>query len=133
MWKHFETNFKSILNALSRHRRLIADQAAALHYRQYQFDSQQYKQERSKNIEYCERQEASEMQRKRLEVLQWFSAADTTDLDQEQFTYTRREYHGSGNWILKNEKIRNWLEDDTPVSSMLWLNGKPGAGITDEP
>ncbi len=106
-----------------------------IHYQQYQVDMQaisnhirQYGEDREKNIEDRERQEAAEMHRKHLEVLQWFSAADTTTLDQEQHTRIRREYPGSGHWILKNEKVRRWQEDDTPPSSILWLNGKQGAG-----
>ena len=135
MWKNFETRFRNILDSLNRHRQLIANQAAAIHYQQYQVDNQavlghiqQYEQDRKRNIEDRERQEESEMHKKYLEVLQWFSAVDTTKSDQEVFTRTRQEYPGSGDWILKNEKIRNWLEDDTPTSSILWLNGKPGAG-----
>jgi hypothetical protein len=135
MWKTFETRFKSILESLSRHRRLIADQAAATHYQQYQLDSQamlrhiqQYEEDRKKNDEVRERQEESEMDRKYREVLQWFSAADSTKDDQDKFTSTRREFPGSGDWILKKEKVRNWQDADTPTSSILWLNGKPGAG-----
>jgi len=149
MWKNFETRFRSILQSLSQHRHLIAEQAAVIHYeqsqqtseamlshiRQYEQDSQamlrnirQYEQDRMKNIEDRERQEKSEAHRKYLEVLQWFSAADTTTSDQEHFTRQRGEYPGTGDWILKNEKIRNWQADDTPTSSILWLNGKPGAG-----
>jgi hypothetical protein len=30
---------------------------------------------------------------------------------------------------LKHEKIQNWREMDTPVSSIMWMNGIPGAGI----
>jgi hypothetical protein len=30
---------------------------------------------------------------------------------------------------LKHEKVHNWKEADTPVSSILWLNGIPGAGM----
>lgn len=135
MWKNFETRFRSLLSSLNQHRQLIAHQAEAIHYQQYQQDSQaifnhiqQYEQDRIRNIENRERQEESEAQKKYLEVLQWFSAADTTMSDQEEFTRIRREYPGSGDWILKKEKIRNWQEDDTPTSSILWLNGKPGAG-----
>ena len=135
MWKNFETRFRGILDSLTRHRQLIANQAEAIHYQQYQLDSQemfryiqQYEHDRIQNIETRDRQEQSEMDRKYLEVLQWFSATDTTKSDQELYTRTRREYPGTGDWILKNEKVRNWQEDDTPTSSILWLNGKPGAG-----
>jgi hypothetical protein len=89
---------------------------------------QQYEEDRKKNDEVRERQEESEMHRKYQEVLQWFSAAETTEKDQEEFTRIRQEFPGSGDWILKKEKVRNWQEADTPTSSILWLNGKPGAG-----
>src|SRR6266487_792849 len=52
-WKDFGTRFKQILDSLSRHKQLIVEQAALLHFQQYQNDSQkallyiqQYEQDR---------------------------------------------------------------------------------------
>lgn len=136
MWKNFDSRFKSILEALSRHRQLIAYQADLLHHQQYQLDRtamlrhiHQYREHRARDIKDQEQREEAEAQRKHREVLQWFCAADTTASDQEVFSNKRRQYSGTGDWILENEKVKNWLEEDTPMSSILWMNGKPAAGM----
>lgn len=137
LWKNFESRFRSILQALSRHRELIAEQAGLLHHQQYRHDMQamlrhiqQYQHDREKSIENDQAREEADAQRKRREVLQWFSAAETIRFDQENYSATRRQYSGTGDWILENEKVKNWIEEDTPISSILWMSGKPGAGMS---
>lgn len=73
--------------------------------------------------------EKAEEDRKYLAILEWFSGADSTVHDHDTFRATRSEYAGSGDWILKDEKVQNWMEPDTPESSVLWINGVPGAGM----
>jgi hypothetical protein len=50
-------------------------------------------------------------------------------VDHQKFREIRTLYAGSENWIVKYEKIQNWRHMDTPVSSILWVNGIPGAGM----
>jgi len=136
MWKNFDSRFKRILDSLSQHRQMIAEQAQLLFQRQYVRDRNEmlnfvlkYRQNREKNIEDRERQMEADARRSHREVLQWFSAADTTASDQQNFTNIRNEYAGTGYWILENEKVKNWREAETPMYSMLWMSGKPGAGM----
>jgi hypothetical protein len=136
MWKDFGTRFKQILDRLSRHRQLIVDQAALLHFQQSQATSQatllhiqRYEQDRSERLVQLQKQEEAESHRLYLAVLGWFSAAQSTVLDHHKYRDIRKKYAGSGHWILENEKVQNWMELDTPVSSLLWLHGIPGAGI----
>jgi len=137
MWKDFESRFRRILDSLSRHRRLIAEQANLLFQQQQMADRNQmfnlishYQNDRENAIEDQRRQEQNDARKSYLEVLQWFSAADTTASDQQGFTREREEYSGTGRWILEDEKVRNWREADAPRSSVLWVTGKPGAGMT---
>ncbi|TVY50823.1 Vegetative incompatibility protein HET-E-1, partial [Lachnellula cervina] len=110
-------------------------QAALLHFQQYQSDSQatrlhieQYERDRLETSSIQKRREQDELDRKYLKVLEWFSAAPSTLEDHNTFHGIRS--NGSGDWILKHEKIQNWYELETPISSILWLNGIPGAGKT---
>ena len=119
---------------MRRHKELIQAQASLLHYKQYQQDSQetmrhirQYECDREMMIEKLENLEAKESAKKYDTVMEWIAGAQT-HLDHEAFCAIRDEYKGSGDWILKHEKVQNWREADTPVSSILWLNGIPGAG-----
>jgi hypothetical protein len=114
------------------------EQAALIHFQQYQDDSQkallyiqQYEQDRSGRIMLLKTQEEAEMNRKYIDVLEWFSAAQSTVQDHQTFCNIRCKYAGSGDWILKDEKVQNWIGLDTPVTSVLWLNGIPGAGMLD--
>jgi hypothetical protein len=107
-----------------------------LHFEESQSDSQavlahiqQYEQDRFEKLERIKKQEKDERDRKYLALLDWFSAAQTTTSDHDEFRGTRSPYRGSGEWILKHEKVQNWREMDPPVSSILWVNGIPGAGM----
>jgi len=120
-----------------RHRQLIVEQAQILHFEESQSSSQvvlahiqQYEQDRSATLEWLRKAEDAENDKKYLEVLNWFSAAQTIKSDHENFCQTRLPSTKSGEWILKHEKVQNWIEMDPPVSSILWLNGIPGAGMS---
>jgi hypothetical protein len=112
---------------------LIREQADLLHIQQSQSDSQtlllhiqQYELDRAEQRLRQERQAEAELHEKYLKVSGWFSASPSTAEDQRVFSGVRSK--GSGDWILKDAKVSNWIEPETPISSILWLNGKPGAG-----
>jgi archaellum biogenesis ATPase FlaH len=136
IWKDFGTRFKGVLENLRLHSNLISEQASLLHYQQSQSYSQvilghieKYEEDRAEKKQRLKRMEEEERDRKQLAVLGWFSAAPSIRSDHEKFRQTWTESAGSGQWILKNEKVQNWREMDLPVSSMLWINGIPGAGM----
>jgi hypothetical protein len=119
-WKDFDTRFKYILRALQRHKSLIESQATVIHFQQYQSESQ-FNRDRIDTLV------LSESQRKHRETLVWISGGQAKP-DHQRHCTTREPYPGSGNWILKDEKLKNWMTEDIPKMSTLWVNGKPGAG-----
>jgi hypothetical protein len=111
------------------------EQATLVHFELYEDDSQrtrlhiqQYAQDREERRIRLKMEAEAERDRKFREVLEWFSASQSTVLDHHGFRDIRNQYAGSGEWILKDEKVRNWMKLDTPVSSLLWMNAIPGAG-----
>ncbi|PVH69331.1 hypothetical protein DL98DRAFT_625565, partial [Cadophora sp. DSE1049] len=127
-WKDFEPTFKQILDNLNRHRNLIREQAIVVSFQRKELFIEQHKRDvegRSRSLK--ERQKA-EQWRKYLDVVEWFSAANSIEADHANYQEARRL--GTGDWILKNEEVRNWLESDVPESSILWIKGIPGAGKT---
>jgi hypothetical protein len=135
LWKDYGTKFKSILDSLSRHRQLLSEQAALLHYQHHQHDSQmilhhikQYERDRWAEIDRLNEEERIRKQRDKFAILEWFSASQSTTMDHEFFKSIRSQCSGSGRWILKDDKVNDWLESEIPVSSIMWLNGIPGAG-----
>jgi len=39
------------------------------------------------------------------------------------------EYTGTGLWILKDDRLQHWLNEDLPRRPTLWMHGIPGAGL----
>lgn len=126
MWKNFATTFKNILDNLNRHRQLITEQATVINFQRQDNFFDQYKSDGEERARLHHERQQAEERSKYLQVLEWFSAARSTQEDHEEFRRARSQ--GTGDWILKEEKVRNWLEVDVPESSILWINGIPGAG-----
>lgn len=59
--------------------------------------------------------------------VQWLAADDVAQ-EAECERMSRRRHDGTCEWINKLSQMRQWLKDDTK-DSLLWLSGKPGAGI----
>jgi hypothetical protein len=134
-WKNFDTRFKHILRALHHHKQMIESHGTVIHYQQVQEDPhamlrhiQQYEHDTSETWKKLDTLEQSDHDRKYLKVLEWISGAPSL-LDHESYQKTRAEYPGTGDWILKHEDVINWKDVNTPINSMLWLNGIPGAGV----
>jgi len=62
----------------------------------------------------------------------WFDPTSPTR-KHEQACEERLQFEKSGEsgrWILEKPQIKHWISADTPDSSMLWVNGIPGAGMS---
>lgn len=134
-WKNYNTRYQSILDSLQRHKLLLAEQSALLHMQQSEYDShllrahiRKYEDDRGEMLKSLNRQEADELLKQQKSVLEWFSAASTIFTDHEDLVRVRQKSAGNGSWILQEEKVGNWIELDTPESSILWIQGMPGAG-----
>ncbi|KAH7381988.1 hypothetical protein BKA64DRAFT_584001 [Cadophora sp. MPI-SDFR-AT-0126] len=128
MWKNFESTFKQILDNLKRHRDLIKEQATVISFQRQELFIEQYKRDVEDASRSLEKKQEEEQWKKYLDVREWFSASNSTEADHE--SCQKAKSPGTGVWILKNEKVRNWLQPDVPESSLLWVNGIPGAGKT---
>ncbi|KAG4441876.1 hypothetical protein IFR05_002617 [Cadophora sp. M221] len=128
MWKNFATTFKQILDNLNRHRHLITEQATLINFQRQDHFFQQYKRDGEERARSHQERKHADERSKYLQVLEWFSAARSTQEDHNEFRGARS--YGTGDWILKEEKVQNWLEVDVPEFSILWINGIPGAGKT---
>jgi hypothetical protein len=62
-------------------------------------------------------------------VRDWIAAAET-ETEHNDICRDRSRYQNSGGWILDSIKIKEWLhaEPDESSGSILWINGRPGAG-----
>lgn len=126
MWKNFETTFKQILDNLKTHRGLIKEQATLISFQRQELFIEQYKRDVEDRSRSLEKQQEEEQWKKYVEILEWFSASKSTEADHAIFQEARSPE--TGEWILEDEKVQNWLELDVPQSSIIWINGIPGAG-----
>ncbi|KAL9086588.1 MAG: hypothetical protein Q9165_007031 [Trypethelium subeluteriae] len=145
-WKDFKSRFGKILDRLESHKKLLSEQAWLHAHDNYQTDSQglqtyfqdytkvhdqmkrhieQYEEARIR----LEEREEERAQKKKKSVLDWI-AGDESDQGHDAKCTIRESCPGSGDWILKHEKVQNWRDAQTPIFSIAWLNGKPGAGKT---
>lgn len=136
MWRDFNTRFEQILENLTRHKNLVAEQAHLLSMELSQRDSgkihdlfRQYMIDRDQRLRDTNHMEGLEKNKNYLAIISWLSTVDGGSIKDHEAACDRRSQSGvSGDWILKHEKVQNWRENDPPTSSILWLTGKPGAG-----
>jgi hypothetical protein len=63
------------------------------------------------------------------EVRSWIAGPET-ETEHNNICRDRKHYPNSGDWILDNAKVKDWLspDPDQSPSSVLWINGRPGTG-----
>ncbi|KAF1984564.1 hypothetical protein K402DRAFT_336237 [Aulographum hederae CBS 113979] len=94
--------------------------------------------ERIKSLRELENKETEQRYKKSSHVMAWLASLrpdeDRSQLDQSAyhdfFRKVWRHSPSSGEWIIQNDKMTSWMDDDIPRSPVLWLNGIPGAGKT---
>jgi hypothetical protein len=119
-WKDFQESSKSILNDMTHHRELI-ERGASL---------EQIQESRDARLQFQASFDAVLREQnlaKKIAVINWLSAADAA-LDQESCTSARYDIHESGRWILREPKIKEWLDPADSSVPIFWLSGIPGAG-----
>lgn len=130
LWKTFNLRFQGILENLRKHRDLIDAEANATSiveakaWRSTQLDLiRRLRVDRANEIDKAERERLASQTR---EAVAWFGANE----GQEDIFAKISDACGSsdGHWIFKESVIRSWLGQGGRDDSVIWLNGKPGAG-----
>jgi hypothetical protein len=125
-WRSFRGRFNSILERLAKNRDLIDQEAQC-------YSILAGKDFRETILEKIDRDEKERSDHRLRDTLTWL---DLKGQDREQDDLfdcrSRDRKDGTCEWILKNPKIRTWL-DPEDNRSLLWLRGKPGSGIAHHP
>lgn len=136
-WKDFSIKFDGILSKLEQHKMFLQDLAAAVTFENYQQDRveifqhlHQYEKDRQIRIFEIKRKDQEERDKRTAAVKEWLAAAPSNEEDHQMFCNRWKTSKARGSWILRHEKVVNWREAETPRSSLLWLNGIPGAGMS---
>ena len=123
VWKSFKPTFNHILGRLRSHRELLEKNIAMMNTRSIQEHFSNY--ERDKQ-EYLENQK-DRLTRQHEQLQAWIASADV-EREHLQIQHDLSKYPKSGQWILENEKIQDWLLSAEPPNPLLWINGNPGTG-----
>ena len=88
-----------------------------------------YGEDRQKILESIEKQEEDRKNEARRAVMRWLSDDIDEKKHQKRFDEVRSSFPGTGSWILQDQKVDDWIESETPASSLLWVRGRMGAGM----
>lgn len=86
-----------------------------------------YEQDRLINMHKIQMIYEAEQLRSFKAVIEWIAGPQVVHVH-ESHQETRKECPGSGEWILKHRVIQDWIYSEPPLSSIVWMNGIPGAG-----
>lgn len=137
LWMDFNTKFKYLIENLSRHRKLLQEQALALHMRSSQAQlliiDKAIQETISKQDQALLKLEQAEQDRLSVEkarVLAWMGSKNVALDHHDDALKARVENTNSGRWLLQQQNIADWLHDEFPKNALLWLTGMPGAGTS---
>ncbi|KAK0710004.1 hypothetical protein B0T26DRAFT_861233 [Lasiosphaeria miniovina] len=102
-------------------------------YHKVQRHIDQYEQDRIELLRKSRHQEKTRKEEQLANVKHWMSSPGVPQSEyHSQFRSVRHDFQDTGIWILDEPKLLNWMmaRDEPPVYSMLWLNGRKGAGKT---
>ena len=127
-WGRFQTRFDNILEDLDRHGMLI-DQEANAHNiaaaSQMRLEIRTWREESLEQVKLNEERQAAKDLRS---ILSWLKVDETEQIQIfETISEEGTKFPGTCSWLLKNEKIKSWLQK-RPESPFLWLQGNPGCG-----
>ena len=130
MWKTFHLRFQGILESLRKHRDLIDAEANAINiaeakaWRSTQMDHiRQWRADRAYDIEKTERERLASQTK---EAAAWFGANEGQEDIFAKFSNACDA--SNDHWFLKDRIVVPWLGEGGRDYSVIWLNGKPGAG-----
>lgn len=131
LWKTFNLRFQGILESLRKHRDLIdqeansVDIAEAKAWRRQQLGLiNTWRAERAEETDRLERDRQTSATRA---AMTWIGAGEEQE---DQFAKVLRASNDDHrHWALEEAKFMSWLAEGKDLSTVLWLNGKPGAGM----
>jgi hypothetical protein len=64
--------------------------------------------------------------RRRQAVHSWLKAVN---MENDHYHFRKLQHPNTGRWLLENSSFIDWFSPEAPsLPTLLWLNGKPGAG-----
>lgn len=113
---------------MRRHGDLIDKEANAQNISEAQKMRQDIRLWREQSLEQVSSFEGEQAIKQYQAIMSWMNMDESDQLAIfESVSSEGRKYPGTCSWVLKNSLINSWLQN-TPETSILWLQGTPGSG-----
>jgi hypothetical protein len=91
----------------------------------------QYEQNRIEMFRLAEKEEERRKEEQKAAILAWLKTpGECQSTYHDMFIEVRKKFPETAVWILNENKVFNWMNEEIPTHSVMWLNGKKGAGKT---
>ena len=134
-WRDFQPTLDAIIQKIKLQKELTDVDRRPTHYAQPRIDEirpqlDAYRRKRLDIEQRFKEQEQERRAKERKEVFNWLTPEDNCTQMHEDHCSQRRLYTGTGQWILKKDKVDNWLlaDETPPTHSLLWIHAKKGVG-----
>jgi hypothetical protein len=126
-WRGFGDKIAVIRESLSRKKKLIESRISVLQSEELtRILEETQKLSRIAEADLQERKMRDSRQ-KRQAVNAWLAASRMESIH-ERHVKARSQDSESGHWLLEKQLFKQWIHPTYNITSLLWLNGKPGSG-----
>jgi cellulose biosynthesis protein BcsQ len=127
MWKNYDTEFKGLIQKLTRHKDLVESCAALSQYRRYQEDMldlkvkldgqvHRHQEDMLKLNAKLDAQVEEEKFKKRIKVREWLAVGQQAIEDHADLQKIRENYPSTAKWILDNALVKDWMGVRIPTT-----------------
>ncbi|KAK8879908.1 zinc finger protein [Apiospora arundinis] len=122
-WDTYKSRFTPLIDNIRGHGHLIQAQAAVSQIEEFRRNQDLW------NAQLNETKESQEAQRL-IHLKTWLDPPNVEN-DQHELCKIWKNCPGSGQWLLDNRSLKEWIDPHYPtIPPLLWINGIPGAGKT---
>jgi hypothetical protein len=131
LWKDFESRFVSIIDGLKKQRDFVDKEALSIDIVEAKDSRSRLQEEilqrQKQSLMLLEQNETNAGNSRVKDAVAWLSV-DDRDQEEHYERVSRRRHDETCKWIMRENRIDSWVRNDTKYP-VLWLNGKPGAGM----
>ena len=134
VWADYKIRFGQTLKNFERHAELIQSQFILLQSRQQSIDRSRIIDGINKlqsNLDQVQQSLKVQEDNRRTDqvrcIREWL-AGSAASIYHEAAERARVDFGKTGSWIINSPEISQWLNDDLPPRSTVWMHGIPGAG-----
>ena len=130
LWKDFQSRFSSIIDDLKKQRDFVDMEAASIDMAEAKFSRAQLQDEiqhrKKQSLMILESNETNARVARLQHAVAWL---DGRDQHTHYERISSRRHDGACKWIMTQSQMESWIRKDAK-DPLLWLSGKPGAGMT---